>query len=83
MYYLPTSYWSNERVCTQIAHSYRKQTDTPNIDSCRGQSWLMQASVRTVGQASYLQTTYQFDVRRHWDAVSTQTPCHIHIVSAR
>ena len=35
------------------------------------------------GRASQLSpATYQFDVRRHWDAVSTQTPCHIHIVLA-
>ena len=40
----------------------------------------MQASVSTVGQPSFLQTTYKFDVRRHWDAVSTQTQCHIDIV---
>ena len=40
----------------------------------------MQASVSTVGQPSFLQTTYKFDMRRDWDAVSTQTQCHIHIV---
>ena len=39
-YYPDGSYWSNQRVCTQIAHN--QQTDTPNIviDSCRAtRSW--------------------------------------------
>ena len=40
-------------------------------------------NVRTVGHpvlhGSCLPTTYRFDVRRNWDAVSTQTLCYIHI----
>ena len=62
---------------TQITNRYSQHCV---IDRCLGQSQLMQASVSTVGQPSFLQTTYKFDVRRHWDAVSTQTQCHIHIV---
>ena len=30
----------------------------------------MQASVSKVGQPSFLQTTYKFDVRRHWRGVA-------------
>ena len=67
--YLPTSYICRTNESSgksEIAHR-QQQSDTPNID-CRGQSWLMQASVSTVGQAISRQ-----HVRRHWDAVHTQT----------
>jgi len=71
--YLPTSYIGRMNESpgkSEIAHRHRQQqSDTPNIViDCRGQSWLMQASVSTVGQAISRQ-----HVRRHWDAVPTQT----------
>ena len=34
---------------------------------------------RSGSVVSYLQTTYN-ELREHWDATSTQTPCNIHIV---
>ena len=67
--YLPTSYIGRTNESpgkSEIAHR-EQQSNTPNID-CRGQSWLMQAAVSTVGQAISRQ-----HVRRYWDAVPTQT----------
>ncbi|KAK2161715.1 hypothetical protein NP493_1564g00005 [Ridgeia piscesae] len=43
----------------------------------------MQASVSTVEQPSFLQTTYKFDVRRHWDADDKTTSHPIEWVPSR